>query len=113
MDNLAYSKPEIVVGEYRQQFVQAGLLAVSALPLHTSNLGLNMNQRDAAAIAAPLEAAIGQLSKALSEAEARLDERGYESFRRLIGVHVGKLSHELLDPIYAEHPSLMPEGLRD
>ncbi|RYH19385.1 MAG: hypothetical protein EON54_27125 [Alcaligenaceae bacterium] len=69
-----------------------------------------MNQRDAAAIAAPLEAAICQL---LLEAEARLDERALESFWRLIGIHVGKLSHELLDPIYAEHPSVMPQGLRD
>ena len=72
-----------------------------------------MNQRDAEAIAAPLEAAIGQLSKALSEAEVRLDARALESFRRLIGIQVGNLSHQLLDPIYAEHPSLMPESSRD
>ncbi|MBU1354377.1 MAG: hypothetical protein KKB95_21145 [Gammaproteobacteria bacterium] len=72
-----------------------------------------MNPHDAAAIAAPLEAAIAQLSKALLEAEARLDKRALESFKRLIGIHVGKLSHELLDPIYAEHPSVIPEGLKD
>lgn len=90
-----------------------GFLAGSKLLLHTTTLWLNMNQRDAAAIAAPLEAAIGQLSTALLEAEARLDKRAFESFRSLIGIHIGKLSHELLDPIYAEHPSLMPEGLRD
>lgn len=92
--------------------MQGGILVAPREGGHQT-LAPNMNQRDAAAIAAPLEAAIAQLSKALLEAEARLDERALESFKRLIGIYVGKLSHELLDPIYDEHPSVMPEGLRN
>lgn len=72
-----------------------------------------MNKHDATAIAAPLEAAISQLSLALKEAEARLDASTFEAFRRAIGLQIGKLSCELLDPIYAEHPDVAPPGLSE
>jgi hypothetical protein len=70
-----------------------------------------MHRDHAQAIAAPLEAAIAQLSIALREAESRLDPSALEQFKRAIGLQIGTLSCELLDPIYSEHPDLAPPGL--
>jgi hypothetical protein len=72
-----------------------------------------MDRHDATAIATPLEAAITQLSLAFREAQARLDPQALEIFKRSIGMHIGQLSYELLDPIYAEHPDLAPPGVLD
>jgi hypothetical protein len=69
-----------------------------------------MNRHDAKVIAATLDAAISQLSLALHEVEARLDVSTLEHFKRSIGLQIGSLSFELLDPIYAEHPDLAPPG---
>lgn len=72
-----------------------------------------MTRHDAAAIAVPLEAAISQLSLALKEAKARIDPQAFEQFKHAIGLHIGKLSFELLDPIYSEHPELAPPGVTE
>ena len=72
-----------------------------------------MNRDDAKVIAAHLEAAISQLSLALQEANVRLPSAALEQFRRSVGLHIGNLSFELLDPIYAEHPDLAPPGVLD
>ena len=70
-----------------------------------------MNRNDATAIAAHLEGAISQLSLALREAQARLDPASFEIFKHSVGLQIGKLSVEVLDPIYTEHPDLAPPGV--
>jgi hypothetical protein len=70
-----------------------------------------MNRNDAAAIAAHLETAISHLSLALGEAHARLDPVSLENLKHSIGSQIGRLSFEVLDPIYAEHPDLAPPGV--
>jgi hypothetical protein len=35
----------------------------------------------------------------------------FGAFQQSVGLAIGRLSHELLDPIYAEHPDLAPPGV--
>ena len=69
-------------------------------------------ERDAArAVTESLEAAIARLTESLSRAKLSLPPGEFAVFQKSIGLAIGRLSHELLDPIYAEHPDLAPPGV--
>ncbi len=70
-----------------------------------------MEREAAAAVAATLEDAIAQLTQSLSHAKRGLSQVEFDAFQRTIGLAIGRLSHELLDPIYAEYPDLAPPGV--
>lgn len=70
-----------------------------------------MKRTDAEAIAESLEGAIACLTKSLHRAGQSLPPAEFEEFQRAIGLTIGRLAHELLDPIYAEHPDLAPPGV--
>lgn len=60
---------------------------------------------------ASLEMAIGKLSEALVVAERSLTAEEYASIKRHLGLSIGRLSHDVLDPIYAQFPDLAPRGM--
>jgi hypothetical protein len=62
-------------------------------------------------IAEHLECAIGHLSSSLSAASKHMSPHEFAAFQRTIGLSIGKLSHEVLDPIYAEYSDLAPPGV--
>jgi len=62
----------------------------------------------AKAVSESLEAAIARLTESLSHAKVGLSPSEFAAFQRSVGLTIGRLSHELLDPIYAEHPDLAP-----
>jgi hypothetical protein len=65
----------------------------------------------AQAIAASLEAAIARLSESLVHAENGLPPHEFALFQKQIGLAIGHLSQDLLDPIYAEYPDVAPPGV--
>jgi hypothetical protein len=65
----------------------------------------------AEAITELLEGAIARLSESLLHAQRALPSSEFGAFQQSVGLAIGRLSHELLDPIYAEHPDLAPPGV--
>jgi hypothetical protein len=71
-----------------------------------------MNKATAVRVSALFEAAIGKLSEAVEAAERSAPPDEYESLRRGAGLAIGRISHEMLAPIYEQFPDLTPPGLR-
>jgi hypothetical protein len=70
-----------------------------------------MDRPTAQALSALVEAAIAKLSESVVVAEQSLTANEYASFKREVGLSIGRLSHDLLDPIYAQFPDLAPPGV--
>jgi len=70
-----------------------------------------MDKTTARQVSALLEAAIAKLSEALDVAERSVPPQEYESLKRGAGVAIGRISHELIDPIYEQFPDLAPPGV--
>ena len=70
-----------------------------------------MERVTAKAVAQSLEAAIARLTESLSHAKLGLAPSEFAAFQKSVGLAIGRFSHELLDPIYAEHPDLAPPGV--
>jgi hypothetical protein len=58
-----------------------------------------------------LEGAIARMSESISFARNHLPHGEFEVFQKSVGLSIGRLSHEVLDPIYAEYPRLAPLGV--
>ena len=71
-----------------------------------------MDKATAARVSALLEAAIGKLSEAVETAQRSAPPDEYESLRRGAGLAIGRISHEMLDPIYEQYPDLTPPRVR-
>ena len=72
-----------------------------------------MDKPTAHAISTLVESSIGKLSESLLVAENSLNAEEYAWFRREVGIAIGRLSHDVLDPIYAQFPDLAPPGILD
>lgn len=70
-----------------------------------------MDRAVAKAITEQLEGAIARLSQSLAVAQQALPPGEFTAFQKSVGLAIGRLSHELLDPIYAEYPDLAPPGV--
>jgi len=70
-----------------------------------------MDKATARQVSALLEQAIGKLSEAVDIAQRSLSPAEYETLRRGAGLAIGRISHELLDPIYEQFPDLAPPGV--
>ena len=70
-----------------------------------------MDKATAKQVAALLEEAIGKLSQALDIAQRSVPPPEYETLRRGAGLAIGRISHELLDPIYEQFPELAPPSV--
>jgi hypothetical protein len=70
-----------------------------------------MERASAKVIAEALEGAITQLTRSLWHAQQSLPPSELVAFKRSVGLAIGRVSHELLDPIYAEYPDLAPPGV--
>jgi hypothetical protein len=62
-------------------------------------------------IAEHLESAIAHMSSSLATASQHMSAQEFAAFQKTVGISIGKLSHEGLDPIYAQHPDLAPPGV--
>ena len=67
-----------------------------------------MDREDAQKISRTLEENIKNLGKSLKPAEGAMTDGEYEVFKRQVGLAIGKISYELLDPIYLQYPDLAP-----
>ena len=70
-----------------------------------------MDKPTAEVLAASLEVAIAKISEALVVAEGSLAPEEYGSIKRSLGLNIGQLSHDVLDPIYAQFPDLSPRNV--
>ncbi len=70
-----------------------------------------MERESASAVASSLEDAIAHLTRSLAPAKQGLSPTDFDRFQMAIGLAIGRLSHELLDPIYAQYPDLAPPGV--
>ena len=70
-----------------------------------------MEQAAAREVAEHIEGAIARLSASLSLANQHMPPNEFAAFQKSVGLAIGKLSHEVLDPIYAKHPDLAPPGV--
>jgi hypothetical protein len=70
-----------------------------------------MDKTTARVLAASLEMEIAKLSEALVVAERSLLAEECASIKRHIGLNIGRLSNDVLDPIYAQFPDLAPGGV--
>ena len=70
-----------------------------------------MDKPTAQAISTLVESSIAKLSESLLVAEKSLTAEEYAPFRREVGVAIGRLSHNVLDPIDAQFPDLAPPGV--
>ena len=70
-----------------------------------------MEHESAKAIAESLECAIEHLTLSLQQAQQSLPPSEFAAFKKSVGLVIGRVSHELLDPIYAVHPDLAPPGV--
>jgi hypothetical protein len=71
-----------------------------------------MDKATARQVSALLEQAIGKFSEAVNIAQRSLPPAEYETLRRSAGLAIGRISHEMLDPIYEQFPDLAPPGVR-
>jgi hypothetical protein len=72
---------------------------------------MKIDRTSAERISALLESAIRELAESIEIAQQALDDSDYGAFKRGAGISIGKISHECLDPIYAEYPDLAPPGV--
>jgi hypothetical protein len=70
-----------------------------------------MDKVTARRVSALLEAAIAKLSETLEVTERSVTPDEYETLKRGAGIAIGRISHEMLDPIYRQHPDLAPPGV--
>ncbi len=70
-----------------------------------------MDRLTAQAISTLVEGSIAKLSESLLVAEHSLTAGEYASFKRDISLAIGRLSHDVLDPIYGQFPDLAPPGV--
>ena len=70
-----------------------------------------MDKPTAQILAASLEMAIAKLSETLVVAERSLTAEEYASIKRHLGLNIGRLSNDVLDPIYVQFPDLAPRGV--
>jgi hypothetical protein len=70
-----------------------------------------MDKATAAAVSRSLEDAIARLTETLSLAERQMSADEFAEFKRHVGLAIGRISHDLLDPLYAAYPELAPPGV--
>jgi len=70
-----------------------------------------MDREEGKKISGTLEESIKNLGDALKLAKPAMSEDEYEGFKRHVGLAIGKISCELLDPIYVKYPDLAPPGV--
>ena len=70
-----------------------------------------MDKATARQVSALLEAAIATLSEALEVAEHSVPPDEHETLKRGAGTAIGRISHELLDPLHEQFPDLAPPGV--
>ena len=56
------------------------------------------------------EAYLIGLNLVLAEVQQNCSDAEFQAFRRAVGLSMGKVDLELLDPLYKAHPELEPEG---
>jgi hypothetical protein len=54
----------------------------------------------------------GQLNDAIRAVQATSSQEEFEKFRLVVGRIMGAIVVDVLQPLYAEHPDLMPPELR-
>ncbi len=54
----------------------------------------------------------GRLDESVRFVMENADEEEFQRYRRAVGKLMGDIFVGILSPLYAEHPSLTPEGLR-
>lgn len=70
-----------------------------------------MQKAAAETITRLVESAIATLSESLTEAQHSMSPADFERFKRTVGIAIGNISTQALDPIYAQFPELAPPGL--
>jgi hypothetical protein len=70
-----------------------------------------VDKATAAAISRSLEHAIARLTETLAVAERQLPAGEFAEFKGHVGLAIGRISHDLLDPIYPAYPDLAPPGV--
>lgn len=70
------------------------------------------SKKAAIEVTAAGERFVETLSKCLIEVQSSSTPEEFEQLRRVIGLTIGRLDTELLEPIYRLHPELEPPGLR-
>ena len=72
-----------------------------------------MEKEKAQMISELLEKSIQNLSSSLMLVESDMSDVEYEDFKRHIGLTIGKISYDLLTPIYKQYPDIAPPGIYD
>ena len=72
-----------------------------------------MNKETAGQLAKHLQAAVVELGQAAQLVKDECTEDEFELWRARLATVMGALVVEGTDPLYREHPSLAPLGLRD
>jgi hypothetical protein len=70
------------------------------------------SKKTAIEVTAAGERFVEALNKCLIEVQSSSTPEEFEQFRRVVGLTIGRLDTELLEPIYRAHPELEPHGLR-
>lgn len=70
-----------------------------------------MEKEIAQQISELLEQSIKNLTKSLILVQGTMTDMEYKNFKRHIGLSIGKISYDLLCPIYKQYPDLAPPGV--
>jgi hypothetical protein len=71
-----------------------------------------MDEKTAQRIAAVMQQVTGKLDESIRLVQSSSNEAEFLKFREVVGNLMGRIYLDVLQPIYNEHPSLMPEELR-
>ena len=71
-----------------------------------------MDKATALRVSETAQEALGQLDLSIHAVQAASAQPEFETFRTVVGKIMGAIVVEVLQPLYAEHPDIVPEELK-